>query len=188
MLEKFNQLYKPDANCVLVSNEVIEKYQDKVPALLIDLWKANGFGKYNDGLIEIINPEEYENVLWTWLGREVENYIPFAITGFGELIYYRKLTDEDEDVCMIDIQYRKIETLVWSFKSFFERFLIEEESRKDWLREDLFLSAINEKGGLKRNEVFTITPALAMGGAAELSYLQKGNAQVYQDILFQMTS
>ncbi len=38
--------------------------------------------------------------------KEVENYVPFAISGFGELFYYWKLTETDGDVCMIDSQYR----------------------------------------------------------------------------------
>lgn len=188
MTPKFSDRYKAEAGNTIASEELIQKYKKKVPAFLIDIWKTTGFGKYNKGLIEIVNPTEYENNLWTWLGREVENYTPFAITGFGELLYYRKLTETDEDVCMIDIQYRKIETLVWSLESFFNEFLTSEEDKKLWLREALFLRAISEKGDLQNGEVFTFTPVLALGGAEELRYLQKGSASVYQDLVFQMTS
>ncbi|MBS9463960.1 DUF1851 domain-containing protein [Flagellimonas sp. 389] len=117
----------------------------------------------------------------------MENYVPFAISGFGELFYYRKLTEIDEDICMIDIQYRKIETIVWNLESFFEDFLTNEEDREEWLKESLFEKAIAELGNLKENEVFTFTPVLAMGGNMETKYLKKGNAQIYQDIVFQMT-
>ena len=122
-MKKFKEIFKIQENIIPVSESIIEKYKEKVPDLLIDLWKSDGFGKYNNGVIEIINPQDYESILWTWLGQEVENYVPFAISGFGELFYYRKLTETDEDVCMIDIQYRKIETIVWSLESFFEDFL-----------------------------------------------------------------
>ena len=88
---------------------------------------------------------------------------------------------------MIDIQYRKIETIVWSLESFFKDFLTNEKDREEWLRETLFKKAIVEQGRLEKNEVFTFTPVLAMGGAMETKYLKKGNAQVYQDIVFQMT-
>lgn len=186
-MKKFKEIFKIQEGATSVSDNIIDEYKEKVPNLLIDLWKSDGFGKYNNGLIEMVNPKDFEPVLWTWLGREVENYVPFAISGFGELFYYRKLTETDEDVCMIDIQYRKIETIVWSLESFFENFLTEEEDRKDWLREDLFNEAISKQGNLSINEVFTFTPALAIGGAEELQYLKKGNAQVYQDIVFQMT-
>lgn len=188
MLEKFKEHYKVEMDNMRASDELIKKYEDKVPSVLIDIWKTTGFGKYNKGLIEIINPEQYENNLWTWLGKEVENYTPIAITGFGELLYYRKLTETDEDVCLIDIQYRKIETLIWSLESFFNEFLTDEEDLSLWFRKDLFMEAISEHGDLQNGEVFTFTPILAFGGAEELAYLQKGKASVYQDLVFQMTS
>jgi hypothetical protein len=187
MLEKFKNHYQPSGECVFASEEIIKQYQNKVPDLLIEIWKTTGFGKYNDGIIELVNPKDYEPSLWTWLGKEVEHYVPFAITGFGELFYFRKLTETDEDVCMIDIQYRKIETLAWDMEYFFEDFLIDEENRNEWLREELFKQAIAVNERLLHNEVFTITPILALGGAAELRCLQKGNAKVYQDLLFEMT-
>lgn len=188
MLQNFNNQYKPTGTAVPASSEIINHYKSKVPELLIKLWEENGFSKYNDGIIELVNPKDFEQVLWMWLGKEVESYVPFAITAFGELFYYRKLTETDEDVCMIDIQYRTIETLVWSLESFFEDFLTNETDRQTWLREDLFMHAIDVLDKLALNDIFTISPALAMGGAAERGSLQKGNAQVYQDIIFQMTS
>jgi len=188
MLENFNTYFQPAADCIPASQAVIDLYQEKVPGLLLDLWKTTGLGNYNDGIIELINPQDFEPALWTWLGREVSNYVPIAITGFGELFYYRKLTETDEDVCMIDIQYRKIETLTWSLESFFDSFLTDEDDRDEWLREDLFKEAIAQHGKLAKHEVFTFVPILAFGGSDEVDALQKRNAQVYQELVFQMTS
>jgi len=187
MINLFNKLFKKKKSENTPSTSIIEEYKTKVPEFLLDLWKKDGFGKLHNGLIELINPKDFEPVLWTWLGREVENYVPFAISAFGELFYYRKLTETDEDVCIIDIQYRKIETIVWSLTSFFEDCLEDEEFRKLYLREALYIEAMKSLGDLKINEVFTFTPILAIGGAEEVKYLKKGNAQVYQDIVFQMT-
>ena len=188
MLEKFNKHFQPGSDNTTASDELINEYKAKVPSLLINIWQTTGFGKYNNGLIEIINPKDFEANLWTWLGREVANYTPFAITGFGELFYYRKLTETDEDVCMIDIQYRRIETLVWKMESFFEDFLINDKNRVVLLREGLFIKASSEKGKLQKGEIFTFVPILAIGGAEEINYLQKGNANIYQNLVFQMTS
>lgn len=188
MLENFNKYYQPGSDCTPASQAVIDLYANKVPDLLLDLWKTTGLGKYNNGLIELVNPQDFESSLWTWLGREVPNYVPIAITGFGELFYYRKLTETDEDVCLIDIQYRKIETLTWSLESFFESFLTDEDDRGEWLREELFKEAITQHGELAKHEVFTFVPVLAFGGSDDVASLQKGNAQVYQELVFQMTS
>ena len=186
-MKEFKEQFSLAENSTPVSEAIIKAYKDKVPQVLIDLWKSDGFGKYNDGLIALINPKDFEPSLWTWLGREIENYVPFAISGFGELFYYRKLSETEEDVCMLDIQYRKIELIVYSLESFFKDFLTTAEDREGWLRESLFKKAIAEQGGLAKHEVFTFAPVLAIGGAMETKYLKKGNAQVYQEIVFQMT-
>lgn len=110
-MKKFKEAFKIEENTIPVSRNILEEYREKVPHLLINLWKSDGFGKYNNGLIEIVNPNDFESILWTYLGKKVENYVPFAISGFGELFYYRRLTETDEDVCIIDIQYRRIQTI-----------------------------------------------------------------------------
>jgi len=188
MLEKFKSHYIPDADCTLASEATIQKYEAKIPVTLLEIWKTTGFGKYNNGLIEFVNPEDFEDSLWTWLGKEVPNYVPFAISAFGELFYYRRLSEVDEDVCIIDIQYREIKTLIWSMKGFLEDLLLDEEDRTIWLREKLFMEAFKQQGKLEKHEVFTFTPILAFGGAEEVEYLKKGNAQIYLDLVFQMTS
>ncbi len=185
-LENFLKIYKAEKDITPVTDEILEEYRNKVPEVLINLWKSNGFGKYNKGLIEIVNPKDFEPVLWTWLGKKAENYVPFAITGFGELFYYRKLTETDEDVCMIDIQYQNIETVIWSLEKFFEKFLTDKKNRKVFLREKLFNQAISKYGGLAYQEIFTFTPILAFGGLENIEYLKKGNAEIYNLIIIEM--
>lgn len=135
----------------------------------------------------MVNPKDIESTLSTWLGRKKDNYVPFAISGFGELFYYRKLTETDEDVCMIDIQHRNIEVVEWNLESFFEEVLSHKKSREEWLRESLFKKAVAKYGTLNTNEIFTIAPMLALGGSLETKNLKKGNVQVYQSIVFQAT-
>ena len=113
---------------------------------------------------------------------------PFAITAFGEIFYYRRLSETEEDVCMVDIQYRKVETLVWRLETFFDDLLTNEEDKSIWLREELFQEAILEFEDLENGDIFTFTPILAFGGTEEVMYLNVGNAVVYQDLVFQMTS
>ncbi|MDY8138104.1 T6SS immunity protein Tdi1 domain-containing protein [Aquimarina sp. 2201CG5-10] len=184
-LNEFLGQYVP-TNCIKASPETIEKYKNKVPDALIKLWKSNGFGKYNNGLIEIINPDDFNKTLWTWLGKEVANYVPIAINGFGDLFYYRKLTESDEDVCVIEPHYRDITTCAWSLDLFFNDYLCHKTTIEHLLREDLFYEAIGKYGELYKNEIFYFAPALGIGGSEELKNIKKGNAQIHLDILFQL--
>jgi hypothetical protein len=189
-MKEFLEDYVP-GECLKASEETIRKYEKKVPASLIELWKANGFGKYNDGLIEIINPDDFNEVLWTYLGREVDSYVPIALNAFGDLFYYRKLTDDEdleaaEDVCVVEIHYRVINTCAWSLKEFFDDYLCDKDVIEILLRKALFDEAVQKEGKLERNEIYYFTPAIVLGGAEEVKFIEKGNAQVHQEILFQI--
>lgn len=188
MQTPFQTVFTPAENCVVASAELINPFTDIAPPALLNLWQTSGLGKYRDGLIEFVDPSDFKNNLITWLGRDQPNYIPFAITGFGELLYYRKLSDTEEDVCMIDIQYRQTSVLCWGFDTFLQTYLTNEDNRLDIFREEFFNEQLAEKGPLSTYEVFTFVPILALGGNAEGPTVQKGNAQVYIDLVFTLTA
>lgn len=171
----------------------MKEYKEKVPQYLFDLWASHGLGKYNNGLIELVNPKKYEPTLWRWLGKEVPQYVPIAIDGFGNLFYFKNLPQDDfnieagltQEVCLINIQTRKIEHLTWSLEEFFESWLTNQNNKNTWLNMALFNEAVELYGGLELGEIFCLAPALSLGGAFNLENLKKGNALVYQDILFE---
>ena len=184
-LNKFTGKYNP-SETIPADNAVIEKYKSIVPESLIELWKTNGFGKYNDGLIEIVNPDEYRDTLEMWLGKKVDNYVPIALGAFGDLFYYRKLTDTDEDVCVLDPQFKKIHNVVWSLDDFFNDFLTDDEIMTQNLMSNMQREANMKLGKLKRNEIYIFSPSLALGGSGKIDSVDKGNAQVHLSILFQL--
>ena len=185
----------PPFNCNPAAPELLKKYADKVPQPLLDLWKNVGLGKYKHGLIELINPDDYNDTLWTWLGKEVENYVPIAIDAFGALYYYRLLeTPPDleefievaEDVCVVEIHDREIRTCKWSIEEFFNDYLNDEEVMKYFLRVELFKEANLKEGFLSNGEIYYFAPALMLGGAETIENVQKGDARTHQELLFEM--
>ena len=52
MLKDFKQV-------AVMPQEVIDKYRDKVPADLVQIWEEDGLGTYLDGYLKVINPEDY---------------------------------------------------------------------------------------------------------------------------------
>lgn len=113
-----------------ISTEVIQKYKDIAPPALIYLWETQGLPSLNKGILTFINPDDYIEMLDLWLGKHKANYIPFAIGAFGTLFYYRKLTKNQEDVCVIDPHFREIDTCEWSFRDFFEDYINDEYTLK----------------------------------------------------------
>jgi hypothetical protein len=188
MLESFYQTFQADAQREAVSTSILDQYAEKIPKELKHLWQTDGFGHYNQGLFQLVDPKDFRSVLDTWLGKTVDNYTPFAITAFGELFYYRKLSPTEGDICLVDIQFRKIEVIAWEMDDFLDNFLTHASEQEEWLRKSLFDEALQNLGVLSKNEVYTLAPILALGGAFSLNHLSKGNAQVYQELVFAMTS
>ncbi len=186
VFDKFVNIFVPEKKCISLDKRIIEKYTNIVPQTLIDLWFEKGVGKYGDGIIELINPEDYRTTLENWLGKKVPNYTPLMLSAFGDLFYYRKLSEDSEDVCCIDPHARTINVCSWSLSSFFNRYLASVEIIDTKLRKELFNDSIKKLGTIEPGQIFIFAPALCMGGVEKVENISKGNALVQLDLLFQM--
>lgn len=62
-LQSFIDKFPVDQVGNTVNIEIIKKYQSYLPEALLELWREHGFGFYGNGLIQIIDPERYQDVL-----------------------------------------------------------------------------------------------------------------------------
>lgn len=184
-LDKFLKRFRP-VRCNKAEKSLIDEYISLAPDCLQNLWSNYGFGKYGDALIEIINPNEYNDILWKWLGKKKNNYIPIAMSAFGDLFYYRKLSEAEEDVCMLSPHYRKIKTCVWNLCDFFNEYLTDREIIYEILRYQLFQQAERKLDELIAGEIYYFVPAIIIGGSEEITHLDIGKAKEHFDILFNM--
>lgn len=178
----------PPTDVKPADNQTIEKYRELLPECLLELWKHSGFGKYGDGLIEIINPDDYKQLLYGWLMYDEEDLsrLPIAISAFGALLYYRKLGSEDEDIAFIDPHYCESGVVCWSLESFFNESLCNSDYLEVLQKQGLFKEALADFGKLTPGEIFYFAPAIPLGGAEELKHIRKGSAVVQLDILLQL--
>ena len=95
-------MQKPD-------EEILSFGRQMLPKEIIELWEDYGFGAYGDGLIKAVDPRAYMNSLYSWLGRRDLSRIPIIVTAFGDIFCYRKLADNENDVSLLNMHYRKIE-------------------------------------------------------------------------------
>lgn len=184
LFDEFLKKFPPDSDLEKPSEEVLDSLSRVLPEELIDFWKNYGFGNYGNGIIKVINPLDYMDSLYTWLGKEDFSKIPILITGFGDIIYFRQLSEEVNDVCLLDIHYRQINVCAYSFEEFFKDFITDDEIIEDVLKKDLFMEALQNKGDLTGSEIFCFVPALILGGAEAVEYIDKAEADVHQLLLF----
>lgn len=186
LLENFIRHYPPGDHLTPPDNEALAQYIDILPDALTELWRLYGLGKYAKGLIEIIHPNDYKDTLYTWLGKWDPTRIPIALSAFGELFYYRKLTDKDEDVSELNPHYRKIKVCTWELEEFFNEYLCLKNIIEKLSHKQLFEEAKQKLGILPANEIYYFVPALAWGGLEQIQHVQKGDAQVHLEFLFQL--
>lgn len=126
------------------------------------------------------------NSLYKWLGQKDFNKIPIIVTAFGDIFYYRKLEDNENDISLLNIHYRKIEVCTYSYQEFFEGYILDEDVIKNVLRANLYEQAVNELGKLDYKDIFFFIPALVLGGGEDIKYVKKGNGSVHHQVLLQI--
>ncbi|QEI05684.1 hypothetical protein FXN63_07390 [Pigmentiphaga aceris] len=152
----------PVRNASPASAELIAAYEGKLPASLLELWRKKGLGLYGNLQLALIDPRQWQPVLDRWIisPPDAVPRIPIALTPFGALLYYRKLTDTDEDVSFLDPVSKATGDLAWSLNDCFNQFLCEPESRDSLVPPDLLQSAVEECGELAPGEVYEIDETL----------------------------
>lgn len=74
-----------------VSEEMISKYEQmfrgKFPKELVWIWRNMGFGVYENGYLQIVNPEEYDFV-FDYIDKLLEPTIVWGITALGDLLLW----------------------------------------------------------------------------------------------------
>ena len=187
-MKKFVKKFKPSENLQKPDEEVLKFFKKILPNEIIELWEEYGFGEYGNGLIKVVNPRDYMNSLYAWLGRIDYTKIPIIVTAFGDIFYYRKLEDDKNDVSMLDIHYRKIAVCSYSYQDFFEKHIVDKKVIKNILRINLYKKAAKKLGVLNYNDIFFFVPALVLGGKEDIKYIDRGNGVVHQHILFEIGS
>lgn len=187
-LQKFIDTHKPDSKTEIASQELVSRYRGHLPESLLELWKETGFGLYSDGLIQVINPDLYKEVLWSWLLRDEDmSRLPVALSAFGTIFYYRKLSDAgDEDISFVDPHTSGGTDIVWSLESFFNEWCCDQEVIAGFLAKDMFDAAASGKGKLAPNQMYCFVPALRLGGTRSAQAVDRGNAVVHLDLLLHL--
>ena len=186
LIKKFVENYKPGENLTKPDEKILEFGKQMLPPEIIYLWENYGFGDYGNGIIKVVDPRDYMNSLYTWLGGQDFNKIPIMVSAFGDIFYYRKLEENENDVSLLNIHYRKIDVCTYSYQEFFDKYIIDASIKENVLRQNLYNESVNTLGNLKHSEIFFFVPALAIGGAEEIKYVKKGDANVHQQVLFEL--
>lgn len=157
-LEPFIKAHPPHRSNRPAPADLLAAYEGRLPASLLELWRKKGLGFYGEWQLALIDPRIWQPVLDRWLvsPRPTLERIPIGLTPLGVLLYYRKLTETDEDVAYIDPVSKESGDLVWSLDVFFNKFLLDAEDLDLLIEADMVRTARQECGPLAPGEVYEI--------------------------------
>ncbi|WP_242218672.1 T6SS immunity protein Tdi1 domain-containing protein [Bacillus cereus group sp. BfR-BA-01380] len=153
-----------------VSKDIVEKYSDRLPKSLINMWQEYGFGRILNGYLRLINPDDYFEIVQETYIRN-QNTIPLFTTGMGDIILFENYGDKSY---MIQLNYRKGKSKVIASKfNLFLKFLGEEEYLEEDMEWESYLEAVQKYGSPTYGECFGYTPILGLGGSEKVGNLKK---------------
>jgi hypothetical protein len=149
-------------------------------------------GRHVKGMVLITKPDAFADQLSPWLLGNTIGRIAIGRTAFGDFLIFRDLRQramelglddpEAHDIALLDIHYKQMR-VVGSVDDFLNSF--EASWLHDMLHADLYSKAKKRIGDFSDDECYGFVPALAVGGSAEATSVQRQRWDVHQDILRQ---
>lgn len=161
-LHPFIKANPPHPDCVPATPQLLQRYEGRLPAALLELWRKHGLGRYGRRQICLVDPEAWQSTLDRWIVSppDATVRIPLALTPFGTLIYYRKLTPTDEDVATLNPVTRHTGVLSWSLENLFNEVLSDPGQVDEFIQPTMLDTAREQAGPLAPNEVYEVDALL----------------------------
>ena len=170
----------------------IDRYRGRLPNQLLEYWAEHGWCGYGDGIFWLVNPQEYDGVVSSWIERttfeERDTYHLIARSAFGDLYLWGEKTGASLKITSVLSRYTT-HTSIFTGEQMdkgLRNFLLSREvDSNDY--GDLFKPAKKKLGTLHHDEMYGFVPALMFGGPDTLDHLEKVKAVEHLTLLSQIT-
>ena len=158
-----------------VSINTINKYKGVLPEELLTIWQNMGYGIYEDGFIQLLEPS-----------------IVFGVTALGDLLIWEGndnwTISSDEGNRILFINIRKCTSEILGDMDFLLNFTLGDETAiidKEYFDSLPYLNIKGKLPTLQYGQCYGYVPALALGGKASSKNLQVVDVKSYIDIIGQ---
>lgn len=170
-----------------VPDSSIQRYRGVLPDQLLEYWREHGWCGYGDGIFWMVNPQEYDGAVASWLeGTEFEttdNYHVIARSAFGDLYLWGEATGASLKITSILSRYSVHRSIYVGDKmdKGVQAFMVSKRiGTNDY--GDLFKSALKKLGRLGPDEMYGFIPAFMLGGPDDLKHLEK--VKIVEHLIF----
>jgi len=160
-----------------VSNNVIEKYREKVGDSIVEIWERYGFGSTFNGYLKIINPECVQELLNETYIMPFDE-IPVFVTGMGDII----ACDSRGNFVIIDYRHQRIKVL-WTDKEIWWDYFLDDFYKEKYWKWDPYFEAVKKYGEPEYDECFGYEPLLSLGGKESINNLKKVKYEVHISLI-----
>ena len=154
--QEFVKTYGSGENCQPFDPTIREKYENKLPQILLEHWQECGWCSYAQGLIWVANPQSFKSIIKQWFGRKT-TYIVIARTVFGQLFVWT-----GHAIKFVHVHYGGVSEVATDVEFLFNFGLCDRRYLDNGLDRKLFLRAIKKVGPLSPSECFGYEPALSL--------------------------
>ena len=180
----------------LADKALIDKYRNifagnsYFPEELLWLWENMGFGVYEDGFLQIVNPDEYDFV-FEYIDKLLEPTIVWGMTALGNLLIWEGndnwtvAPDEGNRYSFIDINKLKDEVKSSRVDVFLDILVNDEEDLVDDFAAKPYFQIKDKLPKLNYGECYGYVPALALGGSKSVKNLKVVDAKSYIHLIGQ---
>ncbi len=167
----------------MVDAAFIAQYADWSYPELTALWQEVGLGCYCDGMLKIINPSDYQDVLNSCYVMDYDqSFLPFICTAFGDVFAYVKNPKLDNYIVYLNVRYGTYLILPDNLVLLLNKIIFNKSTLKGWFDLENY-PAIQEKIGTPGfDDCFGYSPLLAMGGSESLENIKIVKTLPYIDI------
>ena len=181
-----------------VSSDSIAHWASKLPPILLDYWREEGWAGYANGRVWTVNPDEYEDIKDAWLEETpfytFDNFHVIARSAFGDLFLCGEKTGRSLTISCLHnellalknkLKQRPLRDQNPSIQSFFGSRKPEDFDYPDSNGKLLFDRAVKAYGPLAPDEMYGFEPALVLGGSAQIENLRRLKIDPHLHILRQ---
>ncbi len=169
-----------------VPEEIIREWEDKLPPLVMNIWRQEGWASYGDGRFWTVNPTDYAHIKDAWLAETplatLDTFHVIARTAFGKLYLCGEKTGASTTIICIHneilaqknrLKPRSLQNQDSSIQALFGVAEPDGCDYKDTSGKLLFNRAMKKYGPLASDEMYGFEPALVLGGAPTLENLRR---------------
>lgn len=150
---------------------------------LTTLWQEVGLGSYCDGMLKIINPSDYQEVLNSCYVMDYDkSFLPFMCTAFGDVFAYVKNPKLDNYIVYLNVRYGTYLILPDNLVLLLNKIIFNKSTLKGWFDLENYPAIQGKLGTPGFDECFGYSPLLAMGGSENFENIEIVKTLPYIDI------